>query len=268
VRCKVLRSGSSGNCTLIEHEHDKILIDAGFSQRRILELLDESGVAISSITGIIVTHCHADHLNYSTLQVCRKSNVPLWINEENVSALQTLYKQSLLDECPIQLFSSKLFSIGSFEIQPFDLSHDAAGKTCGFVIKNQLVEKASLTYAADLGVFPDGLVPFFKDSKVIILEANHDIDLLWKNPSRPYIHKKRVAGDYGHLSNAQSADALIRICKSSSAIPETIVLCHLSEDHNSPELAISTIKGLLEQAGISIELLVAQRKSATPYIEI
>jgi phosphoribosyl 1,2-cyclic phosphodiesterase len=244
------------------------LIDAGFSQRRILEVLNESGIEISSISAVLVTHCHADHLNYSTLQVCRKSNVPLWINSANLPALQTLYKQSLLEKCPIHSFSLDLFTIGPFQIQPFELSHDAVGVTCGFLIRNISCERVSITYAADLGTFPDQLLPFFKDSKVVILEANHDPDLLWKNPLRPYVHKKRVTGDFGHLSNKQSADALIRICKSSLVPPQTVVLCHLSEDHNSPQLALDTIKNLLGCEGISIELMVAERRSATPYIQL
>lgn len=268
MRCKVLRSGSSGNCTLIEHDNCRILIDAGFSQRRIIEILQEAEIEITSISAVLATHCHADHLNYSTLQICRKNNIPLWINRANLSALQTIYKQSLLEKCLINSFTTDSFSIKSFQIQPFEVSHDAAGVTCGFLIRNTSCNNGSLTYAADLGIFPDQLLPFFKDSKVIILEANHDPELLWKNPSRPYVHKKRVTGDFGHLSNKQSADALIRIFKSSMIPPEKVVLCHLSEDHNSPQLALDTITCLLKPEGISVELIVAQRRFATPFIQL
>lgn len=268
MRCKVLRSGSSGNCTFIEHENHRILIDAGFSQRRILEILDESGIAITSISAVLVTHCHADHLNYSTLQICRKNNVPLWIDNANQVTLRTLYKDSLVDKCPIHYFTADQFTIGTFQIQPFEVSHDAAGVTCGFVIKAATQTGGTLTYAADLGIFPDMLIQHFKDSKVIILEANHDPELLWNNPLRPYIHKKRVTGDFGHLSNMQSADALIRICKSASVIPQKVILCHLSEDHNTPELARATIHEMLTREGVTMDLLIAERRCATPFVEL
>ncbi|HEX2957110.1 MAG TPA: MBL fold metallo-hydrolase [Chitinispirillaceae bacterium] len=268
VRCKVLRSGSSGNCTLIEHQNQRILIDAGFSQRRILEILDESGISISSVSAVLVTHCHADHLNYSTLQVCRKNSIPLWINEANQATLRSLYKESLIERCAINYFTADQFTVGTFQVQPFELSHDAAGTTCGFVIKAVSSSGSMLTYAADLGIFPDMLIQYFKNSKVIILEANHDLELLWNNPLRPYIHKKRVTGDFGHLSNMQSADALIRICKSSSVAPEKVILCHLSEDHNTPELARTTIKEILAREGVTMDLMVAERKCATPFVEL
>lgn len=268
MRCKVLRSGSSGNCTFIEHENHRILIDAGFSQRRILEILDESGIPINSISAVLVTHCHADHLNYSTLQICRKNNIPLWISSANQETLRMLYKDSLVEKCPIRYFTVDQFTIGSFQIQPFELSHDASGVTCGFVVKAAAQAAQVLTYAADLGIFPDVLIQYFKDSKVIILEANHDPELLWNNPDRPYIHKKRVTGDYGHLSNLQSADALIRICKSASVIPQKVILCHLSEDHNTPDLARSTIHELLIKEGVTLDLLIAERRCATPFVEL
>lgn len=268
MRCKVLRSGSSGNCTLIEHENHRILIDAGFSQRRILEILEESGISIHTVSAVLGTHCHADHLNYSTLQICRKNNIPLWIDTANQTTLRTFYKDSLVDKCPIRYFTAEQFSIGAFKIEPFEVSHDASGTTCGFVISAVTQPGGTLTYAADLGTFPDMLIQYFKDSKVIILEANHDPELLWNNPARPYIHKKRVTGDFGHLSNMQSADALIRICKAASVIPQKVILCHLSEDHNTPELARTTIHEMLAREGVTMDLLIAERKCATPFVEL
>ena len=125
-------------------------------------------------------------------------------------------------------------------------SHDAESDTRGSISVRRS-EREYLAYASDLGHFPDTLIPYFRDSRAIVIESNHDPDLLWKNPNRPYLHKKRVTGEQGHLSNYQAADALVRTIRSSSRTPEMVVLCHLSRDHNTPELAVRKSVTLLEK---------------------
>ncbi len=269
MKFSVLRSGSSGNCTLIEHDSCRILIDAGMSQKKIREVLEEVELDPSDIAAIVVTHLHSDHCNYSTIQICRKFGIELFIHHKNVPTLKTVIKKELSsDELRIRTFSDQTFQIGTLVLEPFEISHDAYVVTSGFSICPESVDGKYLTYAADLGFFPDNLIFRFQNAKNIILESNHDTDLLWKNPYRPYIHKKRVAGEKGHLSNKQSAEALIKIAQISTRRPDNVVLCHLSKDHNSPQLAFDSVSSLLKEHDIVLPLHVAKRDERTPFFEI
>lgn len=238
------------------------------SQKRIREVLEEAGTDPSRITAIIATHLHSDHINYSTLQVCRKFEIPLYIHQKNSGALRNSFKSELIENVKIKHFSESPFNLGLFTLQPFIVSHDAYAVTSGFSISLTDSNEKFLTYAADLGHFPDPLISHFQNSKAIVLEANHDRDLLWKNPNRPFLHKKRVAGDKGHLSNEQSAEALIKIIKSSDKMPQLIVLCHLSHEHNSPDMAVESVGSILKNEGIELSLHIAQRHCKTSFFEI
>lgn len=264
----ILRSGSSGNCTVIEYQGSYFLLDAGgMSQRRIRELLSEINIGIEQVSGLLITHTHSDHLNYSALKLCEKLKIPMYIHIDNVSALKDSFGSSLLSMLTIIPFDENPFTITKeIQVLPFKISHDAVNVTSGFSIMKPSGD--FFTYAADLGFFSDSLVNNFKNSKIVVLEANHDIDLLWKNPYRPYIHKKRVAGNYGHLSNVQSADAIVKIYDESDTAPEKVILCHLSNDHNSPELAIETISGVLDRKGMQVSLCVARRNERTVFFQI
>lgn len=268
MRFSVLRSGSSGNCTLIEHQSSRILIDAGMSQKRIKEILEEVDLEPGKISAIVITHLHSDHCNYSTLQICRKFGIELFVHHKNIPALKSIFKKELSDDLKVNSFNENPFQIGSLILEPFDVSHDAYVVTSGFNIRSQSSNEKILAYAADLGVFPQTLTARFQNAKAIILESNHDTDLLWKNPNRPYIHKKRVAGEKGHLSNKQSAEALIEIIRISKNKPDNVILCHLSKDHNSPQLALESVGAMLEQCDISLSLHVAKRDERTPFFEI
>jgi phosphoribosyl 1,2-cyclic phosphodiesterase len=181
--------------------------------------------------------------------------------------VKSSFGDALFSKLEIIPFEQKPFTINdTIQISPFNISHDAMKVTSGFSFMESSGNMFS--YAADLGHFPDSLIDNFRNSKIIAIEANHDADLLWKNPYRPYIHKKRVAGDYGHLSNNQSADAICRILEQSHTAPEKVILCHLSKDHNSPELAKETISGILEKRGIKLQILVAKRDERTMFFEL
>ncbi len=269
MKISILRSGSSGNCTLIQHNGCRILIDAGMSQKRVKEVLEEVDLDPSKISAIVVTHMHSDHCNYSTLQICRKFGIELFVHQKNVAPLRSvLQKGRCCDDLKVRTFNDLPFQIGTMVLKPFDISHDAYVVTSGFNVSPESSDEIYLSYAADLGVFPDNLICHFQNSKTIVLESNHDSDLLWENPRRPYIHKKRVAGEKGHLSNIQSADALIKIAKISARMPDNVILCHLSKDHNTPQLALDCVGARLEEQNIKLALHIAQRDQRTPFFEI
>lgn len=264
----VLRSGSSGNCTYIEHDGFRMLLDAGgMSQRRLREVLKEIDLEPENLNALLVTHTHSDHVNYSALKICEKCNIAVYLHEVNADVLGNIVGSKLMSRIKLVKFGDNPFEIDQkIQVTPFEVSHDAPKITNGFSILDE--HGKAITYAADLGYFPESLAPKFNNASIIFLEANHDLKLLWNNPRRPYVHKKRVAGIFGHLSNEQTATALLRIFDKSEMMPLSIVLCHLSQDHNSPELALEKIGEILDKEGVAIPMNVAPRHQRTSFFEL
>jgi phosphoribosyl 1,2-cyclic phosphodiesterase len=268
MRFCMLRSGSSANCTFVEHEGTKILLDAGgMSVRGIVSVLAEINQRFNDIQALVVTHLHSDHLNQNSLRLCRDHNVPLYIHESNMPALRAIMKKHGLAGVPVHPHSGSGFSVGAIEFSPFGVDHDATELTCGFSFWGRSAPLARVAFATDLGCFPDRMTKQFADCEYIVLESNHDTGLLWDNPRRPFFHKQRVASDAGHLSNEQAAQALVKICASSRRPPRIIVLSHLSEDHNSPDMALDYVGAALRAAGFSPELYAALRNKKIEFIE-
>jgi phosphoribosyl 1,2-cyclic phosphodiesterase len=268
MRFCMLRSGSSGNCTFVEHGATRILLDAGgMSARGIVSVLAEINRSFSDINALVVTHLHSDHLNHNSLRLCRDHGVPLYIHESNMPALRAIMKKHGITGVPVHPHSGSGFSVGEIEFSPFGVEHDAEELTCGFSFWGRSAPRARVAFATDLGCFPESMVKQFADCECVVLESNHDAGLLWNNPRRPFFHKQRVASDAGHLSNEQAAQALVRICAASRRPPRTIILSHLSEDHNSPEMAIDYVGTALRAAGFSPELYAASRKKKMEFID-
>jgi phosphoribosyl 1,2-cyclic phosphodiesterase len=264
----MLRSGSNGNCTFVEHGATRILLDAGgMSARGLVSVLAEINRSFSDIAALVVTHLHSDHLNQNSLRLCRDHSVPLYIHESNMPALSVIMKKHGLAGVPVRPHSCSGFSVGDIEFSPFGVEHDAKELTCGFSFWGKSTPLARVAFATDLGCFPDRMVQQFADCECVVLESNHDTGLLWDNPHRPYFHKQRVASDAGHLSNEQAAQALVKICTASRRPPRIIVLSHLSEDHNSPGMALAHVGAALKAAGFSPEIYAASRKKRMEFIE-
>jgi phosphoribosyl 1,2-cyclic phosphodiesterase len=262
----LLRSGSSGNCTFIQHESTKILLDAGgLSQTGYRSVLAEIGESISDIDAAIISHLHSDHFNHAAMSLFRRHDIPVWVHSRNIPVLTEFMHKYLCNGLRVQAFHGDSFTIGTLSITPFMVGHDARDVTCGFRFTYD--GSKSMAYATDLGSFPETLLPYFLNSIAVVLEANHDTKLLWDNPNRPYVHKQRVASDVGHLSNEQAANALTKICTSSKQPPQYIVLSHLSKDHNSADMACNCIGNALSSCGYSGSLFSAARNARTPFIE-
>jgi len=264
----VLRSGSSGNCTYIEHRDTRVILDAGGMSKIGLErLFDEIGVNALLLNGVLISHLHTDHINKSTFNFCRSNNIALFIHEENRAGLESMFDEKCRREVEIKFFrSEKSFSIGEVRFTPFELSHDANGVTNGFVFQCALDENAPTTgYATDLGHVPPDVIEAVTGCSTLIIEANHDTSLLWNNPGRPYAHKARVGGKKGHLSNEQAAQAIGELLNDPDSPLRTVTLCHLSKDHNSPELALEQVKNILGDKGEKISFAVARRDRRTDF---
>jgi len=265
----VLRSGSSGNCSYLEHGDTRLLIDAGgFSLRRLEAIIAEIPVAPQRLAGIVVTHLHADHINTGTLRFSKKFGVPVWIHEYNMKVIRDVFEHRFVNNAVFRTFAESPCVIGAITVRPFAVPHDAAGITCGFRFSSAGEGGAALAYAADIGTFTGDLLPHFINTTAVYLEANHDPDMLWSNPLRPAGNKKRVTGGNGHLSNEKCGEAVAAICAGSSRPPAVVIMGHLSRDNNTPDLALRTVRGVLERHGIALTLCSASRESRTPLFDL
>lgn len=258
-----LYSGSSGNCLFVETNNTKILIDAGVSQRKILDALASFNVDISEIDAILVTHEHSDHTkNLGALS--QKYNIPIFINEKTLNAL-TFQKDKITEEKQHIFTSNKSFAVNDLDIFPFSIPHDAADP-CGF---NIFHKGKKLTVATDIGHIENKMINNFKDSDFILLEANYDPDIL-KYSRYPYPLKQRILSPVGHLSNSTAGKTLTElVLKSSNS--RRAMLGHLSKENNFPELALKTVYDELSQANITkkdVNISVANRDYPSKLIKI
>ena len=234
-----LGSGSKGNCTLVCSNTSNILIDAGLAVAEIETKLDYLGVDPLNINGILITHEHSDHIK-SVGKLSKKYNIPVYTHVLEASCLRMRDKE-ILPEL-IKTFDDNDFYIDDFTVSSFKLSHDA-NLCVGYSIYSN---GAKFSIATDLGCCPANVVEKLKDSNLVLLEANHDENLLANNPKYPLILKKRILSNKGHLSNIATAQVISQLVGGTNQV----LLGHLSEENNTPSLAYTTIKNFLAQRGI------------------
>ncbi len=234
MRITVLGSGSGGNSIIVQQEDSSIMIDAGFELDVLLSRLKTANIAISSVRALLITHGHIDHTRGIT-DLNKHASIPVYMAEKLfISATGAKkpgsYAWLTLERNQVVLFKEwDHIWIGNFEVTPIPVSHDYVSPV-GFIIKAG-AEKLSLV--TDAGEISQESKDAMKDSNVIMLESNHDPEML-RNSPRTDILKKRISGTRGHLSNEKSADILSEIISSSTS---DVVLLHLSEECNTPDLA-------------------------------
>lgn len=263
---KPLRSGSSGNLTLVEHAGTAILVDAGLSsQRGLVSALSEAGVTWDDIDAVLVSHLHADHIHPSAVACCARHEVPLLLHEKNVRAFSRRILSRSSMSGPLRTFGAGPLSVGSIGVLPFAVPHDAEGVTCGFLLSARAGDlEARVAIATDLGSGGNGLYERFVDSDLILIESNYDPAMLAKS-HRPQVDRARVDSDVGHLSNEQAGKFLVRVMQESRRLPRAVILCHLSADHNTPPLAVGTVRGILSRYGFGdIPVHAARRDGPSP----
>ncbi len=242
-----LFSSSSGNCTYVFSEKTKILVDIGVSAKRLTDKLTELNINPAEIQAILITHEHSDHVKGIKV-FSKKYNIPVFSSKKTWETLVSLeISPSLKNNFEI----SEEFSIGDIKIIPFPIPHDAIDP-CGF---NLFCGKEKVTVATDIGHITSDLLSSFENSKTILLESNHDINML-KAGDYPYLLKQRIIGNYGHLSNLSSAETVEYLIKKGT---KNFILAHLSEKNNIPALALETVKSRLstnniDLTGVSIEV--------------
>ena len=256
MRITALASGSSGNSFLVEGEEGTILVDAGLSGKQIRERLEQAQADPALLRAIIVSHGHMDHIKGVGV-LSRRYKLPVYMNRGtwNVASRTTGKVHRL------ELFETgRIFSIAGLRIHPFSVPHDCADPV-GFRISNG---EAGIGIATDLGAITGLVTNVLSGLRVVVLESNHDPKMLRDGPY-PWELKQRVRSRTGHLSNGESSQLLQRIvCDELKAV----ILAHLSETNNLPELALSSaresLREFLENRG---SLYCAAQDEAGPTIQ-
>ncbi len=253
-----LVSGSSGNASLAKNENTTILIDCGLSAKRLCSLLDEININPNEIDAILITHEHSDHITGAGV-MSRRFDIPVYATQNTHQSM---------DIGPIRDYNTKIidkgcdFEIGSFVITPFSISHDAADPVCYSLNDNK--EKYSIL--TDTGIISNEILKSVAESDYIMLEANHDVDMLMYG-NYPFNLKRRIASDKGHMSNDYAAQCAIKLIENNT---KNIMLSHLSNNNNTPEIAYKTIEDVLSKndikIGRDIKLSVANRYEVTRFI--
>ena len=265
MRLCSIASGSSGNCVYVGSDATHLLIDAGISGRRIEAGVAELGLKLSEIDGIFVTHEHADHISGLGV-LARKYGLPIYGTRGTISAIRQTHALGQIDE---ELFhyiqADEKYTIKDVTLYPIRTSHDAAAPVA-YRISHDKQKAAVIT---DLGCYNEYTVECLKDLDILYLEANHDIHMLQAGPY-PYYLKQRILGEKGHLSNEAAGKLLSRLLHDNM---QAVMLGHLSQENNLPELAYESVRVEVTMAdtpykGGDFPLYVAKRSEVSQMIEI
>lgn len=245
---QILASGSSGNATVLQHGETNVLLDMGISLTRTKKALRELGLGIEDLDGVVITHEHSDHIKGLEMLVKYHPEVVLYASKGTQAKVPRAAQVKTIER-------GRSFEIGSLSCHPYATQHDA-NEPLGFRFEGE--DGARLGWATDLGYWDDETAEHLEDCHVVMIEANHDPDMLWKGPYPSFL-KRRVSSRLGHLSNVQAMWLLDRIASPSL---QRVILGHLSEKNNDTHLALRTVSKALSNANIPIS--VAERKSAGP----
>jgi len=265
MRLLSIASGSSGNCIYVGNEDTHILIDTGISGKRIEAGLNSIGLSGRDMDAVFVTHEHVDHI--SGLGVfSRKWNVPIYATPGTIHGIQGTKSVGVIDtDLYEELHRSKPVTVGSLEIFPIGISHDAA-EPCAYRVEDGVKRVA---VATDMGCFTENIVKELQGLSAILIEANHDVNMLQVG-SYPYYLKQRILGNRGHLSNESCGKLLCQILHNDL---KGILLGHLSNENNLPQLAYEAVRLEITAADIpyraaDFDIQVAKRSEPSPMIEV
>lgn len=271
MRLCSIASGSSGNCIYVGSETTHLLVDVGISGKRTESGLEELGLTGRDIDGILITHEHADHIQGLGV-IARKYEIPVYATAGTLGEIKKLCatdKGGGLGRIDCGLFhevrEDVKFTIKDLTVNPMHISHDAA-QPVGYRISYGHKRVAVCT---DLGIYNEYTVECLKGMDAMLLESNHDVNMLQVGPY-PYYLKQRILGDRGHLSNENSGRLLCRILHDKL---KTVFLGHLSKENNLPELAYESVRMEINmdespyKAG-DFDIRVARRDTVTPAVEV
>jgi phosphoribosyl 1,2-cyclic phosphodiesterase len=263
MRFSILGSGSAGNCALLCTEGSRVLVDAGFSSRKLRQLLHDIGESLDNIDAIFLTHEHGDHT--AGLDALKKyPQLPVFANAATARAAQ-----AKLDFKPAwQVFETGArFQFRDLEVESFHVPHDAQ-EPVGFTFASGRDDdlfspRRRLAWLTDLGHAPRHIHERIRDVDAVIVESNHCPRLLEADVKRPWSTKQRISGRHGHLSNEGVRELLEAVA---SPRWQHIVLTHLSRDCNSVEAIEASLAGL--RARLTCEFRIVAPGGGTPFVAL
>lgn len=240
-----LASGSKGNCTYLGTSTKKVLIDAGINAKALINHLTAINVDLSEIDAILITHEHSDHIS-GLKTLAFRYGIPIFANHETAKGIV-----SYLGDCPkFKIFATgERFEFGDLEIHPFSIQHDTMDPVA-FTIKT---ENLKLGFCTDLGFATTLVQNQLQGCDYLVLEANHQPSMVYSS-ARPQFLKQRILGRTGHLSNEACGELLKQVAHSGL---KHVHLAHLSNECNTPEVAFTEVKKVLDASGIQLDLSIA-----------
>lgn len=245
-----LGSGSSGNAFLIRAEGTTLLLDCGVGAPTLRRALSVGGQQIGDLDAVLITHEHSDHVR--SLSCVVGKDVPI------VATAGTRRRANIPPPQWEQVTFDKPLTVGSVTVWAIMVKHDAA-EPCGYLIETA---ETRISVFTDLGSWHDRLADPMRASDLIVLESNHDPDMLWSGPYPAHL-KRRVASPVGHLSNTECASSLASTLRTGAYAP-AIWLAHLSGTNNAPDLAERATRDALRGAGLSLTVMSLPRVQPGP----
>lgn len=260
IRLTVLGSGSSGNCAVVATDETVLLLDAGLSARQIVLRLEQIGLSLESLNGVLLTHEHGDHTRGLDI-ICRKKPLPVVCT---ALTRESLSRDSLFRAPPPFhiMQTGGAFQFRDLTIESFPVPHDAVDPV-GFVIEDN---ESRLGVLSDVGHVTHLIRDRLQRAHSLFLEANYDSKLLELDTRRPWATKQRISSRHGHLSNEQVAELVEAVAHDSL---HHVMLGHLSDDCNDPAVAIRHVRQALDRAGLrEVSVACAERHQPTPTIAV
>lgn len=249
-----LSSGSSGNATLIHANSTTILVDAGSSCKAICAALQECEFSHEDLDAILLTHEHSDHIKALPV-LLKKINVPIYATQAVLEYL--VHNVKIPSNIPLVPLENKPFAIHDLEVTSFVTPHDSVGSV-GYRITTEDGKKIGI--ATDLGHMTQEILDHLSSCHAVLLESNYDDGMLLCSPY-PYSLKRRIMSQRGHLSNDDCAKAAVHLARSGV---QKLILGHLSQNNNLPELAFSATQNALNECGcLGVELQMAKRSECS-----
>ena len=254
-----LGSGSSGNCYYLQTADDALLIDAGVGLRTLKKHLHNYGLRLDSVKHILITHDHADHVK-SVGIISSEYNIPVYAINEVHNGIYRNYcvPRKIPADNVRHISTGEKIRLGDFIVTPFAVPHDSSGNV-GYRIEAEGVTFCLMT---DVGHVTEEMQDYIAEANYLVIEANYDVEML-KNGPYPQHLKVRIDGPTGHLSNVACGEA---IANYATTCLKRVWLCHLSEEHNHPVLALKTVEQTLRSYGIIIgkDFIVEDLKRKSP----
>lgn len=248
----VLGSSSGGNSTVIWNDTTSILIDCGHGPVYIEEHLQELSLSLRELDAVFITHIHSDHVNETTIRNLQKLCIPVYCPAPIEGPLSKKYRSvaALQKENFLHAFIDPVVELSGLTIRAFEVPHDSDGGCFGFSVTDEFGGiKRKISVATDMAEVTESAVAQMADSDVIVIESNYDAEMLERS-GRPAWLKDRIRIG-GHLSNDQSAEAVVRIIQRSKNIPKVFALAHISRECNTNELAHDCTTLAVKELGLT-----------------